>query len=114
MRSRGSAAAEIYEQRFVSPTAFKFVFLKPGKYSMDLIEDFDGNGVLTPGSLEPYRLPEKVYHQTGTIEIRAKWDLKDVEVYPIPAPSKGKGGLGAKGEKGEDADPKNLKPDEEK
>lgn len=110
----GSAAAEIYEQRFVSPTAFKFIFLKPGKYSMDLIEDFDGNGVLTPGSLEPYRLPEKVYHQTGTIEIRAKWDLKDVEVYPIPAPSKGKGGLGAKGEKGEDADPKNLKPDEEK
>lgn len=86
----GAANADVYEQRFVSPAAFKFNFLKVGKYSIDLIEDVDGNGVLTPGNLEPYRLPEKVYHQTGTIEIRAKWDLKDVEVNPIPAPTKSK------------------------
>jgi uncharacterized protein (DUF2141 family) len=90
--SSGNASADVYEQRFVSPGAFRFIFLKPGKYSIDLIEDSDGNGILTPGSLEPYRLPEKTYHQTGTIEIRAKWDLKDVEIYPMPAAG-GKGKL---------------------
>jgi uncharacterized protein (DUF2141 family) len=112
------ATADVYEQRFVSPGAFKFIFLKPGKYSIDLIEDTDGNGILTPGSLDPYRLPEKVYHQTGTIEIRAKWDLKDVEVYPIPAAG-GKGKLDSKvgGKKGigtEDGDPSNADPKGEK
>jgi hypothetical protein len=83
-----AANAEAYEQRFVGPATFKFVYLQPGKYSMDIIEDLDGNGVLTPGSLNPYRLPEKVYHQEGIFEIRAKWDFNNVEVYPIPAQGK--------------------------
>lgn len=80
--------AEVYEQRFIAPASFKFIYLQPGKYSLDIIEDLDGNGVLTPGSLNPYRLPEKVYHQEGIFEIRAKWDFNNVEVYPIPAQGK--------------------------
>lgn len=90
-------AVNYYEQRFKGPSSFKFVYLHPGKYTIDIIDDVDGNGILTPGSLEPYRMPEKVYHQETPLEIRAKWDMEDVEIYPIPSVSKGKGGKGGKG-----------------
>ncbi|MFN8396883.1 MAG: Ig-like domain-containing protein [Bacteroidia bacterium] len=100
----GGGVSTAFEQRFKAPAEFKFVFLKAGKYSMDIIVDTDGNGVLTPGSMWPYKLPEKVYHQDGKFSVREKWDYKDVEVYPIPpvGGSKSKGGEGE--EKGEDSD----------
>ena len=95
-----------YEQRFAGPTTFKFVYLHPGKYTVDIIDDADGNGILSPGSLIPYQMPEKVYHQSSPIDIRAKWDMEDVEIYPIPDASKGKGKRsgGKKGNDDEDED----------
>jgi uncharacterized protein (DUF2141 family) len=97
-RDDAGKVPDFYEQRFSAPGPFKFVYLKPGRYSLDLIDDVDGNGVLSPGSLNPYRLPEKVYHQSEQLEIRAKWDYNDVEVYPIPSPVKGKGEGSEEGE----------------
>jgi uncharacterized protein (DUF2141 family) len=87
-----ASPAATFEKRFEAPGTFNFVFLKPGEYSLDLIEDEDRNGVMTPGSLNPYRLPEKVYHQSGKFDVKAKWDIKEVEVYPIPPAGKPKGG----------------------
>lgn len=84
-----SAGPDRFEERFAAPGPFQFVYLMPGKYTMDIIDDTDGNGVLTPGSLKPYRLPEKAYHQSAPIDIKAKWDLKDVDVYPVPQSGKG-------------------------
>ncbi len=97
--TKGSSATVVndrFEERFTAPGPFKFVYLYPGSYTMDLIDDEDGNGVLTPGSLSPYKLPEKVYHQATPLDIKAKWDTKDVEVYPIPQESKSKGVDGKK------------------
>lgn len=107
----GTGVSTAFEQRFKAPAEFKFDYLKAGKYSMDIIVDADGNGVLTPGSLWPYRMPEKVFHQDGKFSVREKWDYKDVEVYPIPpvGGSKSKGGEeGDKGDEGDDSedDPK--------
>ena len=85
-----AAGPDCFEARFQAPGPFRYVYLQPGKYSLDIIVDTDGNGVLTPGRLNPYTLPEKVYHQAIPMEIKAKWDVEDVEVYPIPAAGKGK------------------------
>lgn len=84
-----------FEQRFAAPSEFRFVYLHAGKYTIDIIDDEDGNGILTPGSLKPYRMPEKVYHQSEQIDIRAKWDLENVLIYPIPMENIGKGGKSA-------------------
>lgn len=81
-----------FEERFSAPGPFKYVYLHPGEYTIDIIDDQDGNGVLSPGSLVPYQLPEKVYHQVIPMEIKAKWDVEDMEIYPIPQPGKGKTG----------------------
>lgn len=89
-KSAAPTAPDRFEGRFYAPGPFKYVYLHPGKYTIDIIEDTDGNGVCTPGSLNPYRLPEKVYHQSAPIEIKAKWDMDNVQVYPIPAPPKAK------------------------
>jgi Bacterial Ig-like domain len=96
-KSSGAAAVvDRFEERFAAPAPFHFVYLHPGNYSIDIIDDLDGNGVLTPGSLVPYRMPEKVYHQATPVDIKAKWDLKDVEIYPIPQVGKATAGKGGK------------------
>lgn len=102
-----ATAAEGYEQRFTAPATFKFLYLHPGKYTLDIIDDADGNGVLTPGSLSPYRLPEKTYHLPEKFDIRAKWDFENVEIYPIPSKAKGKATEGEKGTESDDSDAAN-------
>jgi uncharacterized protein (DUF2141 family) len=92
-----SGAPDRFEARFSAPGSFRFVYLMEGKYTIDVIEDADGNGVATPGSLSPYRLPEKVFHQSAPIEIKAKWDVEDLEIYPIPAVGKSKESKAAAG-----------------
>ncbi len=89
-KNTAAAGPDFFEARFQAPGPFRYVYLLPGKYSLDIIVDTDGNGVLTPGRLKPYLLPEKVYHQAIPMEIKAKWDVEDVEVYPIPASGKAK------------------------
>lgn len=86
-----SMVVDRFEARFAAPGRFKYGYLYPGKYTIDIIDDTDGNGVLTPGSLNPYRMPEKVYHEALPLEVKAKWDMEDVEIYPIPQPGKSKG-----------------------
>jgi Bacterial Ig-like domain len=98
--TNASTVPNRFEERFEAPAAFKYVYMHPGSYSIDIIDDVDGNGVVTPGSLMPYVLPEKVYHQATPVDIKAKWDLKDVQIYPIPQAGKavsGKGGGAAGG-----------------
>lgn len=83
---------------------FYFPWLKPGKYSFLLLDDEDGNGCWTPGSLDPYRMPEQYYTDPEAIDVKAKWDVEEWEVYPRlliakpdtsgVAPTTGKGGKG--------------------
>ena len=61
---------------------FSLKYLKPGKYSFLLLDDEDGNGFWTPGSLNPYKLPEKYYFDPEAIDVKAKWDIEEWEVIP--------------------------------
>lgn len=91
---------------------FKFDWLEPGKYRVVVIKDADKNGYWTPGSLSPYRMPEQVYRDPETLDIKANWDLEGYTVTPI----KQKGTIGGKGKgsktggKGNDESPGPDKP----
>lgn len=61
-------------------TTFQFTYLKPGKYRFQITLDADSNRVYTPGSLFPYRLPEKIYLHGEPVDIRANWDFEDHRV----------------------------------
>ncbi|MEZ4829220.1 MAG: Ig-like domain-containing protein [Bacteroidia bacterium] len=63
--------------RSSTDTTFAFRLLPPEAYTIRVILDEDGNGVLSPGNLWPYRLPEKVYEDNTPLTIRANWDFED-------------------------------------
>ena len=77
-------------RRVTGPGKFKFENLPPGKYYIRLIKDDDGNGYLSPGSLSPYFLPEKVIVDPKTVEIKANWAVEGYNVFPYDAPKKSK------------------------
>jgi hypothetical protein len=56
---------------------FNFDYLKPGIYTIRLINDLDQNGYYTPGSLSENRQPEHVVLLQERIEVKAKWDIED-------------------------------------
>lgn len=58
-------------------TTFQFTMLPPGKYRFRITLDTDGNRSWTPGSLKPYRLPEKIYLHGASVDIRANWDFEE-------------------------------------
>lgn len=64
--------------------SFHFPLVKEGKYQFMLIKDEDGNGYWTPGSSSPYKLPETVYLETKTVEVKAKWAIEDITIIPKP------------------------------
>ncbi|RMG23622.1 MAG: hypothetical protein D6730_14140 [Bacteroidetes bacterium] len=67
-------------ERMVYDTTYHFRRLKAGKYRVRVILDTDSNRAWTPGALEPYRLPEKIYLHPGEISIRANWEFEDFEI----------------------------------
>jgi hypothetical protein len=75
-------------QRVMGPGKFSFENLLPGKYFIRLIKDDDRNGYLSPGSLNPYFLPEKVIVDPKTVEIKANWAVEGYNVFPYDAPKK--------------------------
>ncbi len=66
--------------RTIYDTTYNFSGLKAGKYKVEVILDTDSNRVWTPGSLNPYRLPEQIYLHAGEIAIRANWEFEDYEI----------------------------------
>ncbi|MCB0837616.1 MAG: Ig-like domain-containing protein [Bacteroidetes bacterium] len=66
--------------RTVYDTTFSFKLLPADSYTAKIILDEDGNGVWTPGSLSPPRLPEKIFIDEKEISIRANWDFEDHKV----------------------------------
>lgn len=63
--------------RSSTDTTFVFKLLPPEAYTIRIILDEDGNGVLSPGNLWPFRLPEKIYEDGTPLTIRANWDFED-------------------------------------
>ena len=69
-------------KRIPNADSYHLSRMKPGKYTIRFIKDDDGNGVFTPGSLSPYRLPERVLEDPKPMEVRAKWEVEGYNVFP--------------------------------
>jgi len=61
-------------------TTFAYSLLDPGTYKLRVVLDADSNRIWTPGSLSPYRLPEKIYLSPTETTIRANWDIEEDEI----------------------------------
>ena len=46
------------------------------------IKDEDGNGYFSPGSLDPYFMPEKAYEDPTPFEVKAKWNVEGFNLFP--------------------------------
>ncbi len=57
----------------------KFPALRPGNYSLKLVEDLNNNGRWDTGNYLERRQPEKIYNYAEEIVLRANWDL-DIEM----------------------------------
>jgi len=53
---------------------FSFPSITPGKYSVSVVLDTDGNRAWTPGSLHPYRMPERIL-RAEAIDVKAGWEM---------------------------------------
>ena len=65
----------MYERNFNYPE------IAPESYSIQVILDTDSNQCWTPGSLYPYRMPEKIILHTEQLSIRPNWSLEDHEIF---------------------------------
>ncbi len=74
--------SEIVYHRFIHAETYQMYRMKAGEYKVKFIKDDDGNGYFTPGSLDPYRLPEKTAVDPSTIEIRVKWEVEGYNLFP--------------------------------
>jgi hypothetical protein len=95
-----------WSRRIPGPGPFAIDYMPAGSYRISVIEDADGNGSLTPGSLIPYRMPERMFTNLPALEIKASWDLKNHKIHVI-ASGKGKSGSmkGGEDEESEEVDP---------
>lgn len=67
----------IREDRLDSlPSAVSWADLTPGTYSLKLIEDRDGNGRWSTGSLIPTRQAERVFLLKDPVVVRAGWSIE--------------------------------------
>ncbi len=66
--------------RSVQDTVFNFKNIPKGSYTFKIIADADSNGIWTPGSLYPIRLPEKIFQDATPVSIRENWEFDDHEV----------------------------------
>lgn len=67
------------QQEFIhsdgTPKEFKYTYLDPGKYMLQIIEDSNGNGVWDPGDLDKKLQPETV-RLYELEELRPDWDVE--------------------------------------
>lgn len=54
----------------------KFNAMRPGQYSLKVIEDLNGNNRWDTGNYWKQLQPEKIYNYTDEITLRANWDLE--------------------------------------
>lgn len=69
-------------KRFDGPGPYQLYRIAQGSYTVKYIKDDDGNGYFSPGSLDPYFMPEKVYIDPTAFEVKAKWDVEGFNLFP--------------------------------
>ncbi len=78
--SGGGSGSQILER--ITGSTYSLRRYPEGSYQVKFFDDADGNGYFTPGSLDPYEMPEEVYIDPNPLEIRAKWDVEGYNVFP--------------------------------
>ncbi len=78
----------------VTDTIVKKTLLKPGTYTMLVIDDANGNGKWDTGDLLAHRQPEMVIPYMGTVSLKAGWE-NNIDFEPPKKPR-----IGAEKEKG--------------
>lgn len=75
-----TAKGVLVTSRTNMPVGVPVVFqnLKPGQYQLRLVNDKNGDGAWTTGSLTEKRQPENVYYYETPVKIRSNWDM-DIE-----------------------------------
>ncbi|MEO9852251.1 MAG: Ig-like domain-containing protein [Reichenbachiella sp.] len=61
-------------------TTFSFPFVKPGKYTIRVMIDNDGNGQWSYGNILQNKAPETVYFYPEIFDVRANWQLENIEI----------------------------------
>jgi hypothetical protein len=61
--------------------SFQF-FVKPGKYTLQVFKDLDGDGQYTGGNKKARRQAEPLYVVPEPIELKPGWDLENIVVRP--------------------------------
>lgn len=87
----------------VTDSVFNFLYLPAGDYKVSVLLDEDGSQSWTPGSLFPYKLPERILQQNSPISIRANWTVEDQLIefdLAAKAPVDSVGGEAGSGERG--------------
>ncbi len=64
-----------------SGSAFQF-FVRPGKYTLQVFKDLDGDGQYTGGNKKARRQAEPLYIVPEPIELKPGWDLENIVVRP--------------------------------
>lgn len=62
-----------YELWLKDAGRYKFKDMMPGRYTIELFRDVDGNGRFSPGRAFPFQPAERFYVFPDTIEIRSRW-----------------------------------------
>ncbi len=78
----GGGSGQTVLKRLVNESEYQLFRYKANKYKVKFIKDDDANGYFTPGSLDPYRLPERTNVDASEIEIRAKWEVEGYNLFP--------------------------------
>ncbi len=63
----------VYELWVEREGRYEFKEMMPGRYTIELFRDEDGNGRFSPGRAFPFRPAERYYVVPDTIEIRSRW-----------------------------------------
>ena len=66
---------KVLRERSAETDGTLFEYLNPGEYRMRLYVDENRDGHWTPGDWKTRQQPETVYNFTGTIRLRANWDV---------------------------------------
>lgn len=80
-------------RKLYGPGAYRLEYVPAGTYTITIIEDRDGNGTLTPGSLVPYRLPEQMIVDVPKLDVKANLEMANYDIHVVPAKTEGKGKL---------------------
>jgi len=73
---RDKSNSVVFEKPNAKSETITINALLPGDYTLQLHEDFNGNGIYDPVDLKNNFAPEIIHHYQGKVSLRANWDLK--------------------------------------